>query len=182
MKMSSSSLNSSVAIVCATNSSVAILLRKEKAAILAMSRCLLLPPAGVYTQLCIQRWVARLWKLLPRPQKYESIPPYRLTLTTTKSPVIPYTLLGCQSYWTCQNNCLTTGFCEAEDKVEPLNKNQIHKPTAFSHRAFLSVSPTFQARPNTGSYSSNHLQNWSQDQYTQYFYYFITYWKTISRI
>lgn len=142
---------------------------KEKAAILAMSRCLLLPPAGVYTQLCIQRWVARLWKLLPRPQKYESIPPYRLTLTTTKSPVIPYTLLGCQSYWTCQNNCLTTGFCEAEDKAEPLNKNQINKPTAFSHRAFLSVSPTFQARPNTGSYSSNHLQNPSQNQYTQYF-------------
>lgn len=105
-----------------------------------MSPCLLLPPAGVYTQLHVQWWVVRLWKLLPRPQKYESIRPYRLTLTITKSPVIPDTLLGCQSRWTCQIKCLTTGFCEAEDKVEPLNKNQMHNPTAFIHLAFPSIS------------------------------------------
>lgn len=154
-------------------SSVAILPTKEKAAILDMSHCLLLPPAGVYTQLCIQRWVARLWKLLPPPQKCESIPPYKLTLTTTKSPVIPDTLLGCQSHWICQNNCLTTGFCEAEDKAEPLNKNQIHNPHCLHTSCILSISPTFQAHPNTGSYPSNHLQYRYQDQYPLFFFFLL---------
>lgn len=138
--MASSSLNSSMAIVGATNSSVAILRTKEKAAILNTSCCLLLPPAGVYTQLCIQRCCQALKIVVPATE-YKSIPPYRLTLTTTKSPVIPDTLLGCQSYWTCQNNCLTTGFCEAEDKAEPLNKNQIHRPTVFIHVAFFLSPP-----------------------------------------
>lgn len=65
------------------------------------------------------------------------------TLTTTKSPAIPDTLLGSQSCRTCQNSYLTTGFCEAEDKAEPLNKNQIHNPIAFTHLAFpLSPSPS----------------------------------------
>lgn len=97
----------------------------------------------------------RALKLLPRPQKYESIPPHRLSLTTTKSPVIPDTLLGCQSYWTCQNNCLTTGFCEAEDKAKPLNKKHVHNPNAFKNLAF-SPSPTQLQPPlNTVSYLSN---------------------------
>lgn len=82
----------------------------------------------------------------------------RATLTTTKSPAIPDTLLGCQSRRSCQNSYRTTGFCEAEDKAEPLNKNPIHNPTAFIHLAFpLSPSPS---RPvQAGSNSSNHLQS-----------------------
>lgn len=79
------------------------------------------------------------------------------TLTTTKSPAIPDTLLGCQSCRTCQNSYLTTGFCEAEDKAEPLNKNQIHNPTAFIHLAFP-PSPSPSRPVQASSYSSNHLQ------------------------
>lgn len=97
------------------------------------------------------------------------------TLTTTKSPAIPDTLLGCQSCRTCQNSYRTTGFCEAEDKAEPLNKNQIHNPSAFIHLAFpLSPSPS---RPvQAGSYSSNHLQSlFPGPRQTILFYYFITY-------
>lgn len=122
-------------------------------------------------------------KLLPLPQKYESIPQYRPTLTTTKSPVIPGTLLGCQSYWSCQNNCLTTGFCEAEHKAEPLNKNQIHKPNAFIHLAFP-LSPTHPPAPFKQRLSLIQLSSFSAPQYqdTQGLFclFLFVYLKTIS--
>lgn len=46
--------------VCATNSSLDSLQTKEKAAILGMSPYCILPLAGVYMQLYMQRRVARL--------------------------------------------------------------------------------------------------------------------------
>lgn len=51
---------SSGAVACATKSSLDSLQTKEKAAILGMSCYCLFPPAGVYTQLYMQRRVARL--------------------------------------------------------------------------------------------------------------------------
>lgn len=159
-KMASSSSSSSMAIVqlCVTKSSVAILRTKGKAAILDTRLCLLSSPcksARAALHLAVSCQALKIVAPATEVWIYFSV---QATLTTTKSPAIPDTLLGCQSCRTCQNSYRTTGFCEAEDKAEPLNKSQIHNPTAFIHLAFpLSPSPS---RPvQAGSYSSNHLQS-----------------------
>lgn len=183
-KMASSSSSSSMAIVqlCVTKSSVAILRTKGKAAILDTRLCLLSSPcksARAALHLAVSCQALKIVAPATEVWIYFSV---QATLTTTKSPAIPDTLLGCQSCRTCQNSYRTTGFCEAEDKAEPLNKSQIHNPTAFIHLAFpLSPSPS---RPvQAGSYSSNHLQSlFPGPRQTILFYYFITYSKTISWI
>lgn len=99
-------------------------------------------------------------KSLNQPQRYESIPPNILPLTTTKSPVIPDTLLRCQSCWPSQS--LTVSPCEAEDKAKLLNEIQAHNSNASVHLTFppsLSNPPSstqsnpahLQARPHTDS-------------------------------
>lgn len=87
-------------------------------------------------------------KSLNQPQRNESIPPNILQLTTTKSPVIPDTLLRCQPCWPSQRICLTMSPCEAEDKANLLNEIQAHNSNASVHLTFppsLSNPPT----PNT---------------------------------
>lgn len=70
---------------------------------------------------------------LNQPQRYESIPPNILTLTTTYSSIIPDILLRCQSPSSSQGNCLTMSPCEAEDKANLLNESQIQNSNASIH-------------------------------------------------
>lgn len=96
-----------------------------------------------YESMCLLCFVFTGWsqcdqplKSLNQPQRYESIPPNILPLTTTKSPVIPDTLLRCQSCWPSQRNCLTVSPCEAEDKAKLLNEIQAHNSNASVHLTF----------------------------------------------
>lgn len=78
------------------------------------------------------------------------MPPKTLTLTTIKSPLIPDTLLRCQSCRSSQRNCATMSPCEAEDKASLLNEIQVHNSNASVHLTFLpslSNPPTQWSRP-----------------------------------
>lgn len=101
----------------------------------------LLHPAGMHTFILL--CVHHLEPVLPQPLKssnqpeqHKSIPPNILTLTTSKSPLIPDILLRCHSSWSSQRNSLTKSSCEAEDKANLLNEIQVHDSSSSVYLTF----------------------------------------------